>query len=251
MAKFGEWLVGREHVDSGIHDLVDSIVKNVEKWKTVSTLEEAIKFIDDSSEIKQNQKPNYRNYVTRSWYVYLQEEKSAKEARGKIEIISRWATVIVSSLLAIAVLAFIFIATLVPNFVDSLAEDTHARGLITFFFALVTVGISLILVVAVFTSSVENIKERFDMGKDVLTAVIGVFGTIVGFYFGVAIADNDPNLNDRVTDVSILSGQDASGATGNENPVQQSPDQRGEQLGGPTPAEGDVGGAEIPGLPAQ
>ena len=30
------------------------------------------------------------------------------------------------------------------------------------------------------------LKERFDRGKEVLSLLIGIFGTIIGFYFGSA-----------------------------------------------------------------
>jgi hypothetical protein len=34
-------------------------------------------------------------------------------------------------------------------------------------------------------------RERFTLGKEVLTILIGVLGTIVGFYFGSAPIDNN------------------------------------------------------------
>ena len=71
-----------------------------------------------------------------------------------------------------------------------LAKPEQARGLVTFLFAVATVGIALVIVLAVLlsTGTKEDLAERFRMGKDILAVLIGVFGTIVGFYFGSEIA---------------------------------------------------------------
>ena len=80
---------------------------------------------------------------------------------------------------------------------SELASIEQARGLITFLFAVATVGIALVIVLAVFlsTGSKEEIGERFQMGKDILAVLIGVFGTIIGFYFGSEIASERPQPN--------------------------------------------------------
>lgn len=67
---------------------------------------------------------------------------------------------------------------------EELGNLEIARGLITFLIAFTTVGIALILTIStvVVQDSPENDK-RFDRGKQVLTTLIGVLGTIVGFYF--------------------------------------------------------------------
>ncbi len=71
---------------------------------------------------------------------------------------------------------------------SSMANSEFARGLITYLFAVVTIGTAVVLVVSVLTSEVtQQTKERFDRGKEVLSLLLGVFGTIVGFYFGSEI----------------------------------------------------------------
>jgi hypothetical protein len=77
-----------------------------------------------------------------------------------------------------------------PAMLAALARPEEARGLITFLFGVATVGIALVIVLAVFlsTGSKEEIAERFRMGKDVLAVLIGVLGTIIGFYFGTGLA---------------------------------------------------------------
>jgi hypothetical protein len=66
-----------------------------------------------------------------------------------------------------------------------------ARGLITTLIAIVTVAIAIILTLSVVLSSASDYKERFALGKEILTILIGVLGTIVGFYFGSAPIDNN------------------------------------------------------------
>jgi hypothetical protein len=72
-----------------------------------------------------------------------------------------------------------------------------ARGLITFLVAVTTVGIALILTVTVVTiptnsSNSDAAQKKFTQGKEVLTVLIGVLGTIVGFYFGSGIDKKPP-----------------------------------------------------------
>jgi len=71
------------------------------------------------------------------------------------------------------------------SFLASLAQKDTARGLITFLITVATVGIALILAIStIVTSEGEGGDKRFDRGKQVLSVLIGVLGTIVGFYFG-------------------------------------------------------------------
>lgn len=65
-----------------------------------------------------------------------------------------------------------------------LTDNDSARGMITFLVAFVTVGIALILVMAAFMSGGKDVEKRLNFGKDVLTVLIGVLGTIMGFYYG-------------------------------------------------------------------
>lgn len=72
------------------------------------------------------------------------------------------------------------------EFLQNLSNVEFARGLITFLFALGTIGIALIITFSVFASErpLAESKERFYRGKEILTIFIGILGTIVGFYFG-------------------------------------------------------------------
>ena len=62
--------------------------------------------------------------------------------------------------------------------------DDGARVLITFLVAVATVAIAFL---AILTAMIlREYKERFALAKEVLTILVGILGTIVGFYFGTA-----------------------------------------------------------------
>jgi hypothetical protein len=66
-----------------------------------------------------------------------------------------------------------------------MAKVEYARGLITYLFAVVTIGTAVLLVVSALTSPADESHEKvFQRGKEILSLLLGVFGTIVGFYFG-------------------------------------------------------------------
>ena len=70
------------------------------------------------------------------------------------------------------------------SIVRELASPDLARGVITFIFSVGTIGIALLLAVGALVG--QHTAEEFDKAKQVLTVLIGVFGTILGFYFGTA-----------------------------------------------------------------
>jgi hypothetical protein len=70
-----------------------------------------------------------------------------------------------------------------------MGQVEFARGLITYLFAVVTIGTAVVLVVSALTSDESPANERrFERGKEILSLLLGVFGTIVGFYFGSEVA---------------------------------------------------------------
>ena len=75
-----------------------------------------------------------------------------------------------------------------------MAEHEFARGLITYLFAVTTIGTSVVLVMAALTGALD--EDHYKRGKEILALLLGVFGTIVGFYFGSeAHAGQPPQLN--------------------------------------------------------
>jgi hypothetical protein len=74
-----------------------------------------------------------------------------------------------------------------------MGQVEFARGLITYLFAVVTIGTAVVLVVSALTADETPANEkRFERGKEILSLLLGVFGTIVGFYFGSEVAAKGP-----------------------------------------------------------
>jgi hypothetical protein len=66
------------------------------------------------------------------------------------------------------------------------AETPYARGVITFSISIATIAIAFVLVYQAFASEAKTDDEGFRRGREVFTGLMGVLGTIVGFYFGAA-----------------------------------------------------------------
>jgi hypothetical protein len=77
------------------------------------------------------------------------------------------------------------------GFLESLSDRTIARGLITFLITFTTIGIAIMLAIStLFSDGGADGEKRFDKGKQVLSVLIGLLGTIVGFYFGSSTDSN-------------------------------------------------------------
>src|SRR5438309_410000 len=84
------------------------------------------------------------------------------------------------------------------EFLTSLANKEVARGLITFLIAITTVGIAIILAISTLVLAAgDEGDKRFDRGKQVLSVLIGVLGTIVGFYFGAEVNTKQVNPTEQ------------------------------------------------------
>jgi hypothetical protein len=98
----------------------------------------------------------------------------------------------------LATLAVVFAIVLYQGFHNSTLDFSNtnsARGMITFVVSVVTVGIALILVMgAAFMSGSKDLDKRFAFGKEVFTVLVGVLGTVMGFYYGQAAATGAGNV---------------------------------------------------------
>jgi hypothetical protein len=84
-------------------------------------------------------------------------------------------------IVAIAIFYGLFFKT---DFFNTMADINHARGLITFLFAFATIAVIILVAITTFWMPRDDINVRFEKAKDLLTMIIGVLGTILGFYFG-------------------------------------------------------------------
>ena len=113
--------------------------------------------------------------------------------RNPITFIAVFILVTVILLIAANVLGFDKGETL-----KNLSEVNFARGLITYLFAVGTIGVIIIVILAILLSGDET-DEKIKRAKDILTILIGLFGTIIGFYFG----SQNQTSDDTVTSAEI------------------------------------------------
>ena len=87
-----------------------------------------------------------------------------------------------------------------------MSDSAFARGLITYLFAVVTVGTAVVVVVYSLTSASGAEDKQFERGKDVLSLLLGVFGTIVGFYFGSELKGKSEQSDQQLQLTPLLFG---------------------------------------------
>jgi len=118
------------------------------------------------------------------------------------------------------------------SFLDELADDATVRGLITFLVAVCTISIALLTAIAIFFIPAAEIESRFSKAKDLLAILVGILGTILGFYFGSINQTGTPDGGTRI---------EATGV-----PTTPPPAAPGTTSTSPSPDGGDAIGAGAP-----
>ncbi|HYX71676.1 MAG TPA: hypothetical protein VE732_02820 [Nitrososphaera sp.] len=95
-----------------------------------------------------------------------------------------WLTVAQYALIFAVTLIFVYVLAHGMSDVEKLANPDTARGLITFVIAVATVAIAMMMALTAIVT--REFDKRFAVGKEVLTILVGILGTIVGFYYGAA-----------------------------------------------------------------
>jgi hypothetical protein len=98
--------------------------------------------------------------------------------------------------------------------IDKLAEPAFARGLITFVICLATVGLAFMLICYAFS---ESSDDRFKRAREIFAGMLGIMGTIVGFYFGAASTGAAPLA---LADIQVRGAEVATYVTGGAPPYQ-------------------------------
>lgn len=91
------------------------------------------------------------------------------------------------SLFAVAVFISLAYGLSSTTFFSSLSHVDQARGLITFLVAVCAVAVIMLTAIQIFWGGQNagiKFDDRFRAAKDLVTLVIGILGTILGFYFG-------------------------------------------------------------------
>lgn len=112
------------------------------------------------------------------------------------------------SIAVIMAMLFIYIFAKATPGQAGIDNVDYARGMITLLFTVGTVIIALLLTLSAIFLTGSDAKERFDRGKEVLSLLIGIFGTIIGFYFGSASQSQQasPIQNDPIQQQERLQG---------------------------------------------
>jgi hypothetical protein len=156
--------------------------------------------------------PNKDNLISSVNVNYGQWMAAQTRSEGLLASLSRHIGALFLGLFGIIVAAAIFYGLFFnQKFFGLMAQVNQARGLITFLFAFATIAIMLLVAITTFWMPKDEVQVRFDKAKDLLTILIGVMGTILGFYFGTINSNPPPTTTNTP---SISSPGDQSGAGG-------------------------------------
>ncbi|CCH56557.1 hypothetical protein BN8_05912 [Fibrisoma limi BUZ 3] len=106
-----------------------------------------------------------------------------------IDLFNRFVLLKYGQYLFLAVIGWIFFYCLIVGSLPelSLAKLNNietARGAITYLVAVTTISMAAILMLAAIMTGGKDLDKRFTLGKEILTLLIGILGTIIGFYYG-------------------------------------------------------------------
>ncbi len=103
-----------------------------------------------------------------------------------------WALMVIFAIVGLVFLG----GVLMLIYTNAVPTQEAARNVITLVVSVGTISLAIILVLAVLLQEDPSAMARFEKGKEVLTILVGILGTIVGFYFGAATVkapDGSPN----------------------------------------------------------
>lgn len=100
------------------------------------------------------------------------------------------------------------------SIVGRLSDPAYARGAITWIISLATIGIAFVLIYQAFFSA-ESSDDRFRRAREVFTGLMGVLGTIVGFYFG---STEQPGARPTLAEIRLVDSRLMTVASGGVGP---------------------------------
>jgi len=181
MKGFGAWL---NESKLGLTDitLLREKTRNLTGWENLVRSDKIGDYVTILQTIPCNQSRNSSiDALYKLWSLYETQEEN--RVKGRISA-TGWIAAIIAALL----LGLIFWVLKQSAFSQSGSDST--RSVLAFLFGLTTIGVIIIVVVAVFIETGETtLDDRFQRGKDILTILIGLLGAILGYYFGQASGD--------------------------------------------------------------
>jgi hypothetical protein len=104
-----------------------------------------------------------------------------------------WGEILLNNIGSLFLVAFGIIVAIIlvwgifwhgSSFIGLISKADQARGLITFLFSFTTIALFILIAITTFWMNKDDVEARVNKAKDLLTIMIGIFGTILGFYYG-------------------------------------------------------------------
>lgn len=100
---------------------------------------------------------------------------------------NNWLAKFVAALIAVLLVLIVMSTNGSSNFFEALKNPDYARGVIMFLVSMTAVLLSFIVVFFSFFGELDDAEKseiRFRRAREIFVAMMGVLGTIIGFYFG-------------------------------------------------------------------
>lgn len=182
---FLQWLESQKDEAESTEKLFDLIKKHNIDFSKDPKSHKDIKNAIDQIEADEIMKTNLKMQLAKAFDTFSTEMKRNKKT-GMDQFYTGLRLIVLIVIIVFLMIFFKWAFFGDDNLRNEFYNIEFARGVITFLFAVGTIGSALIIILAIFTSekSLEESKERFYRAKEILTILIGILGTIVGFYFG-------------------------------------------------------------------
>jgi hypothetical protein len=179
---FPDWLAGVAGPDADLRDLM--MYSRAVHW-TSNDLGQLRASIANDGAINQGEKDRRTRTLEAAYHRWQSETPQGGRLLAQLlDKVFDNGIGIFLSLFALAVFITLAVGLSNSSFFSSLAQVDQARGLITLLVAVCAVAVILLTAINIFWGNTATFEERFKAAKDLVTLVVGVLGTILGFYFG-------------------------------------------------------------------
>ena len=193
------------------HGAYPSLARHAEAndWPVVESLPQAWALIDAAATPDATGKAQLRNEAALAFVSYQSERTPDARLLGLtafgIGVFLFMAATL--GILALAMFDSAWVRDPQMPLLARLSDVAAARGLITFVFTVGVIALALIIVTANVTSG-DGDSRNFERSKEILTSLIAIMGTIMGFYFGKA---DDPPAQPTPTQIEAGAAANANG----------------------------------------